>query len=505
MIARKFGWKPLAIALCLTGCEVGPDYERPTAPTPATFKEEAGWKASEPRDAIDRGAWWSIYKDSVLDGLERRIDVSNQTLKASEAAYRQARAAVDAARAGYFPTVTGGASFTRSHSGGGSHGNTALLDALGGGASTANSVDLSLGASWEPDLWGKIARTVESDVATAQASAAELASARLSAQATLAMDYFELRYQEELKLLLDQTVSDYQRSLLITRNQYAVGVAAKADVLNALTQVINAQAAAINAGVTRSTLEHAIAVLVGEPPANVSIGHGRLPSDVPVAPSGLPSALLERRPDIAAAERQMEAANAQIGVAIAAYFPNLTLSASDGFTGSTFSHLFSSPNNMWSLGASLGQTIFDAGLRSAQVEQGRALFDQNVANYRQTVLSGFQQVEDELSTLRILAQQAVVETDAVNTAKEAERLTLNQYKAGTVPFSSVITAQATALVTEETALGVTENRLVASVTLIEALGGGWDSSKLPRTDQVEDPSAVLHVIPITTEHPTGNP
>jgi NodT family efflux transporter outer membrane factor (OMF) lipoprotein len=497
---------PALCLLAVAGCEVGPDYQKPSAPTPAAFKEQAGWKPSEPQDAVDRGPWWSVYKDPVLDDLEQQVAISNQTLKESEAAYRQARAAVDAARASYFPTIDGTGSFTRSHSGGGSRSSnsTALATSGFGGASTANSVSVSASASWEPDIWGKISRTVEGDIATAQASAADLASARLSAQATLAMDYFELRYQEALKQLLETTVKDYTQSLQITQNQYNVGVAAKADVLSARTQLINAQAEEINSGVLRATLEHAIAVLIGKAPADFDLKSAPFPSQVPVVPAGLPSELLERRPDIAAAERQMAAANAQIGVAISAYFPNLTLSASDGFSGSSFSHLFSSPNNVWSLGASLADSIFDAGLRSAQVEQARATFDQNVAIYRQTVLSGFQQVEDELATLRILAQQSVVEEDAVNTAREAERLTLNQYKAGTVPYSSVITAQATALQTEQTQLGVSENRLVASVTLIEAIGGGWNAAKLPNDSQVEDDSAFLHVIPITTEHPTSS-
>jgi len=497
-----------AAALSITGCAVGPDYEKPSAPQPAAYKEQAGWKPSEPQDTIERGSWWSIYKDPVLDGLEKRIDISNQTLKASEAAYRQARAAVDAARAGYLPAITASGSGTRSHSGRGSSGNTAFTTSNGttfsAGSSTSNSYSASLGASWEPDIWGKISRTVEGDIATAQASAADLAGARLSAQATLAIDYFELRYQDELKRLLERTVSDYQRSLEITQNQYNVGVAAKADVLSAQTQLMNAQTSLINTGVARATLEHAIAVLAGDAPGNMSIDPGPLTTDVPVVPTGLPSTLLERRPDIAAAERQMAAANAQVGVAIAAYFPTISLSASDGFSGASLAHLISSPNNVWSLGANLAGTIFDAGLRSAQVEQARATFDQSVANYRQTVLSGFQQVEDELATLRILAQQSLVETEVVKTAQEATRLTLNQYKSGIVPYSSVITAQATELSTEETALNVIQNRLVASATLIEAVGGGWDAAQLPGVNEVEDDTSFLHVIPISSDHPASS-
>jgi NodT family efflux transporter outer membrane factor (OMF) lipoprotein len=492
-----------AALLSAAACSVGPDYEKPSAPTPPTFKELAGWKPSEPKDEIDRGQWWSIYHDKTLDGLEQRVELSNQNLKASEAAYRQARALVDQARAGFLPTINGDASFTRSHTGGG---NSTRIQSIPGftAGGTTNSYSVSVGATWDIDIWGKIRRTVESDVASAQASAADLAGAQLSAQATLAIDYFELRYQDELKRLLETTVEDYKRSLKITQDQYDVGVAAKGDVLSAQTQLMNAQTSLINSGVLRATLEHAIAVLTGAPPAEFSIPPDRLRTDVPVAPAGLASTLLERRPDIAGAERRMAAANAQIGVAIAAYFPDLTLSPSYGYTGASFSRLFSSAGNVWSVGGALAETIFDAGARSAQVEQTRAAYDETVATYRQTVLAGFQQVEDELATLRILQEQSAVEEQVVKTAQEAARLTLNQYKAGTVPYSSVITAQATALSTEQTALAVVENRLVASVTLIEAIGGGWDASKLPRTDQVEDDSSFLHVIPISTDHPTSS-
>ena len=491
-------------------CSVGPDYEKPTAPTQAAFKEQAGWKASAPKDDIDRGPWWKVYNDPVLDGLEKRIEISNQNLKAAEAAYRQSRAVVDQARASFLPTISGDFSGTRSHSGGGSSSrgsgfNTGSgIISLGGRSSTENSYSTSVGASWDIDVWGRIRRTVESDVATAQASAADLASARLSAQSTLAIDYFQLRYQEQLRRLLDTTAQDFTRSLQIAQNQYNAGVAAKADVLTAQTQLLNAQASAINSGVQRATLEHAIAVLVGKPPADFSIAPTGLPAAVPVVPTGLPSTLLERRPDIASSERKMASANAQIGVAIAAYFPDLTLTPSFGFSGSNLGHLIGSATNVWSLGASVTESIFDASARSAQVEQARAFYEENVADYRQTVLTGFQQVEDELAALRILEQQAAVEDQTVKTAQEAERLTLNQYKAGTVPYSSVITAQTTALSTEETAINVLQNRLTASVTLIEAVGGGWDASKLPRTDQVEDNWSFLKIVPITTEHPTSS-
>jgi NodT family efflux transporter outer membrane factor (OMF) lipoprotein len=495
---------------CASACSVGPDYVKPDAPTPVKFKELEGWKPSEPKDDVDRGHWWSVYNDPVLDDLEKRIDISNQNLKQAEAAYRQARAVVDQTRASFFPTISGDASATRSHSGGGtsSHGSGfsggGSIVNLGGQPITENSYSTGVSASWDIDVWGRIRRTVESDVATAQASAADLASARLSAQATLAEDYFQLRYQEELKRLLDTTATNYQRSLQITQNQYNQGVAAKADVLSAQTQLLAAQAAAINSGVQRATLEHTIAVLVGQPPGDFAIAPTGLPTSVPVVPAGLPSTLLERRPDIASAERKVAAANAQIGVAIAAYFPDLTLTPSFGFTSSKFERLFGAATNVWSLGAQASETLIDFGARSAEVEQARAAYDGTVANYRQTVLAGFQQVEDQLATLRILQQQAVVEDETVKDAKQATQLTLNQYKAGTVPYSSVITAQATELSNEQTALGVLESRLVTSATLIDAVGGGWDATKLPRTDQVEDDASFLKLIPISTDHPTSS-
>ena len=473
------------------------------------FKEIAGWKPASPQDEIDRGAWWSVYKDPVLDDLEKQIDISNQTLKQSEAAYRQARAIVDQARASFFPTLSGTGSAQRSFVGPGA--SRAGSAATSGGATVGSrggfgttSFASSLQGSWDIDIWGKIRRTVEGDVATAQATAADLASARLSAQATLATDYIQLRYQEALKVLLETTAVDFKRSLEITQNQYAAGVAAKADVLSAQTQYLDAQAQAINAGVLRATLEHAIAVLVGKPAGDFTIAQGKLPDTVPVAPVGLASALLERRPDIAGAERRMAAANAQVGVAIAGYFPDITLTGSYGSQATQFASLFASPTSVWSVGGSIAETLIDFGARSAQVEQARAAYDQTVAEYRQSVLTGFQQVEDELSTLRILEQQAKVEIEVVKSAQEAARLTLNQYKAGTVPYSSVITAQATALSDEQTALTVMQNRLTASVALVQAIGGGWDAGKLPRTDQVEDDTSFLHLIPITTDHPTSS-
>lgn len=464
----------------LAGCAVGPDYQRPTAPMSEAFKEQGEaeassglWKAGEPQDEASRGTWWRIYGDAALDGLESQVAVSNQTLKASEAAYRQALAVTDAARASFFPTLSLDASGTRAKS-------LASSRTTSGSANSvvSNAYSTSLGASWEPDLWGRIRRTVESNEASAEASAADLASAQLSAQATLATDYFELRSEDALARLLEATVAAYSQSLQITRNQYATGVAARADVAQAETQLAQTQAQLVNVGVLRAQLEHAIAVLIGKPPAEFSIVADETFPSVPVLPVGVPATLLERRPDIAASERLVAAANAQIGVAIAAYFPTLTLTGSSGFSASTLGSLLQASNNVWSVGPQLALTVFDAGARSAQVEEARASYDQTVANYRQTVLTGLQQVEDELAALRILARQAEVQDQAVTSAEEAERLVLNQYKAGTVAYTSVVTAQATALSNKQTALTIAQNRLTASVTLIEALGGGWDRGQL---------------------------
>jgi NodT family efflux transporter outer membrane factor (OMF) lipoprotein len=333
---------------------------------------------------------------------------------------------------------------------------------------------------WTLDIWGQIRRTVESDRASAQASAAALAAAELSAQATLATDYFELRAQDQLQRILDDIVDAEDKSLKITESRYKFGVAAKADVVTAQTQLLNSQAQQINARIQRGILEHAIAVLIGQQPAAFALPPTPMRSDVPTVPAGVPSTLLERRPDVAEAERRIAAANAQIGVAKSAYFPALTLTGSDDYSSSAFSRLVSTPSRIWSLGPSLAETIIDGGARRAEVAQARAAYRASVADYRQTVLSGIEQVEDQILTLRTLAQQAVVEEAAVAASKEAEKLTLNQYKAGTVPYSSVITAQTTRLSSEETALTVLSDRLQASVALIEALGGGWSAASLPR-------------------------
>ena len=336
-----------------------------------------------------------------------------------------------------------------------------------------------MAASWDIDLWGQLRRTLENSSRSAQASAAALASARLSAQATLATDYFELRAQDQLQRLLDDTVAAQQLSIKITQSRYRYGVAAKADVVSAEAQLLSSQSSQLNAKIQRAVLEHAIAVLVGRQPGNFSLAPAGMRTDVPTVPAGVPSALLERRPDVAQGERKVAAANAEIGVAMTAFFPSLTLTGSDTFVGSSISQLITAPNRVWSFGPQLALSVFDGGLRRAQVAQARATYEISVDNYRQTVLAAFQQVEDQIATLRILQEQASVEDAAVKAAKEAESLTLNQYKAGTVPYSSVIAAQTATFSSEQTALTVLLNRLQASITLISALGGGWSTSELP--------------------------
>jgi NodT family efflux transporter outer membrane factor (OMF) lipoprotein len=471
----------IAIFGVASACTVGPDYQRPDAPVPAEYKE-AGWKVGEPLDAIDRGAWWSIYKDPLLDDLEKQIDISNQNLKAAEGAFQQAEWIVAQARAGFFPTVDLNAGAQRSRTGGGSSSSTGV----GRSGFVTSTFSTSTSASWTPDLWGKIRRTVESDVANAQASAGDLASARLSAQGTLASDYLQLRMADELKRLLDAAASYYAESLRIARNQYLSGTTDQSAVSQAEAQLESTQAQAIAVAVTRAQLEHAIAVLIGKSPAEFSIPPTEAMIAVPGLPAEMPSTLLERRPDIAASERQMAAANAQIGVAVAAFYPDITLSADFGTSALTLNRLLATSSRFWSFGSNLVQTVFDAGARNAQVEQARAVFDQDVASYRQTVLTAFQQVEDQLAALRILAQQAEVQDKAVAAAFEAARIINNQYLAGTVAFTSVVVADQIALTNAETAVNIRQSRLVASAALIQALGGGWDTTQLPSRERIEE-------------------
>jgi NodT family efflux transporter outer membrane factor (OMF) lipoprotein len=455
----------VSVFAVLTGCAIGPDYKRPAVDAAPSFKEENGWKPTEPADALSRGPWWSIFHDDVLNGLEDQIDISNQNVKAAGHAVEQARALVREVQAGFWPTLSAGIGRERARQ----------------GATPPRWLNNASGSiNWPLDIWGQVRRQVESSKDSAQADEATLASARLAAQADLASDYFQLRGQDQLQQLLDDTVKAFEQSLKITDNRYRVGVAARADVVTAQTQLLSAQAEQVSVAIQRAIFEHAIAVLVGKQPAEFSIARVAIRTDVPTVPADVPSTLLERRPDIAVAEREIAAANAQIGVAKAAYFPSLSLTGSVQYQGASgsLSQLFSVPNQIWSLGPSLAQTLFAGGLHRAQVAAARASWEQSVDNYRQVVLEGFQQVEDELVTLRVLEQQSAVEDKLVLAAREAEKLTLNQYKAGTVPYSSVITAQTTRLASEQSALTVFTDRLTASVVLIEALGGGWNASQL---------------------------
>jgi NodT family efflux transporter outer membrane factor (OMF) lipoprotein len=467
-----------ALATLLAGCAVGPDYKRPAAEIPASYKEAApGWKVAQPADQQDRGDWWTIYEDPQLNALEDKLNASNQTIAQFAAAYRQAHALVGEARAAYFPTVGASAGGTRSGFGSSSSGNATTTSSRSG---VNNSYNVQLDASWEPDLWGSVTRSVNSQKAGQQGAAADLANARLSAQATLAQTYFSLRALDSTQKLLDDTVVAYQRSLQLTQNQYAAGVAARSDVIQAQTQLQSAQAAAIDNGVQRAQDEHAIAVLVGEPASTFSIPPMPLTATPPAVPAQMPSALLERRPDIASAERKAAAANEQIGVAIAAFFPSLTLSATGGFESSVFSQLLTLPSRFWTLGPQLAGTIFDAGLRQAKTEAARAVYDQDVATYRQTILAAFQDVEDNLASQRILEQEIVVQRQAVDSARQAVTIVTNEYKAGTVGYVNVLTAQTTAFLTEQKLESLAGQRMVSSVGLVKALGGGWDASQMNR-------------------------
>jgi NodT family efflux transporter outer membrane factor (OMF) lipoprotein len=467
-----------ALASLLAACAVGPDYKRPAAEIPASYKEAApGWKVAQPADQQDRGDWWTIYEDPQLNALEERLNTANQTVAQFAAAYRQARALVGEARAAYFPTIGASAGATRSGNGTSSGGNSTTATSRSG---VGNSFNVQLDASWEPDLWGSVSRSVNAQKAGQQSAAADLANARLSAQATLAQTYFALRSLDSTQKLLDDTVAAYQRSLQLTQNQYAAGVAARSDVIQAQTQLQSAQAAAIDNGVQRAQDEHAIAVLVGEPASTFSIPPIPLTATPPAVPAQMPSALLERRPDIASAERKAAAANEQIGVAIAAFFPSLTLSASGGFENSVFSQLLTAPSRFWTLGPQLAATLFDAGLRQAQTDAARAAYDGNVATYRQTVLAAFQDVEDNLASQRILAQEIVVQQQAVDSALQALAIVTNEYKAGTVGYVNVLTAQTTAFTAQQKLEIIAGQRMVSSVGLVKALGGGWDVSQMNR-------------------------
>jgi NodT family efflux transporter outer membrane factor (OMF) lipoprotein len=458
--------------LVLCGCAVGPDYQRPSVEAPSAYKESGDWKPAQPRDDASRGEWWEIFEDPYLNSLVAQVQVSNQNVLAAEAQFRRAQAIVSASRAAYFPTVTANASITRSRSPVGVIGGTTA-------GRTLTNRAASLDAAWELDLWGRLRRTAESSEAGAQASAADLAAARLSSQAALASNYFLLRTVDAQKRILDDTVAAFQKSMDLTRNRYEAGVAAKTDVVQAETQLKSTMADAIDLGVQRAQLEHAIAVLMGKAPSALTIAPAPLAFKMPPTPVEVPSELLQRRPDIASAERQVAAANAQIGVAKAAYFPSLTLSGSYGSRAADASQWFTAPSTFWAYGPALAQSVFDAGLRRAQTDQAIAAYDATVAQYRQTVLSGFQEVEDNLAALRILEEEAKVQEEAVRAARESVTLTTNQYKAGIVSYINVVAVQTAWLNNERAAMVVLGRRLVAAVTLLKALGGSWSAADLP--------------------------
>ena len=453
-----------AAAVLLAGCSVGPAYVRPAVDTPAVFKEAGDWKPAAPQSPAAGDTWWTAFGDPVLDALQAQVDISNHNLRAFEAQFRQAQALANAARASWFPTLNATAGATRSAT-------SAATDAAGS-APPRNSFNLGATASWEADVWGRIARNVEAADLRASASDADLAAARLSAHASLAQSYFQLRAADRQKQLLDAAAAAYERALQLTRNRYAAGVAGKADVAQAESQLRSTRAAALDAALSRSQFEHAIAVLVGKAPAAFAIAPVEGPLPTASVPVTLPSTLLERRPDIAAAERRVAAANAAIGAAQAARFPVLGLTASAGFRRSDIADLITAPSRYWSLGPTLAATIFDAGAKKAAVGQAQASWEQAVATYRQTVLVAFQEVEDNLAAARYLEAAAAEQAAAVAAAAEAETIAENQYRAGTVSYLNVVTAQATHLAARRTANDLAARRLVAAVQLAKNAGGG---------------------------------
>ena len=473
----------LASLLLLSGCTVGPNYHQPTSATAPAFKESAvvpppdlpggGWKQVTPNDSAIRPNWWEIYQDPQLNKLEEQVAVSNQTLKASYEQFVQARAAVQFYRSQYFPTVQAGPSATRERQ----SQNRPLY--VPGSKTTYNDLFLQGEVSWEPDLWGNIRRQVESQRATAQATAADLANVDLSLRSELATDYFELRGLDTQQRLLDNTVLQYEAYLELTKTRFVGGVATDSDVALAQTQLDQTRAQAIDVGVARAQFEHAIATLTGVPASSFSLPAAPLDLPLPQVPVGVPSQLLERRPDVAAAERRANAANAQIGIAIAAYYPTINITGTGGFESKSAGTLIQGPSALWSLGGSAVELLFDAGRRHAITEEARAGYEQNVANYRETVLQAFQEVEDNLSGLRILNSESSAQQRAVDSARRSLSISTSRYKGGVTTYLEVITAQTTQLSNERTAADITTREFAASVQLVKALGGGWDNTKLP--------------------------
>jgi NodT family efflux transporter outer membrane factor (OMF) lipoprotein len=460
--------------LVFSGCTVGPKYHPPVVQAPPAYKELGDWKPAQPNDQNFGGNWWTIFQDPQLDALEQQINVGNQNLKAAEAQFRQARAALRYNRADYYPTVTAGASASRQRISGRRPPATSIFDGI-----TYNDFVVPFSVSYQADVWGRIRKNVESYREQAQASAADLATVNLSMHADLAIDYFQARSLDAEEQLLNSTVKQYEQALELNENRFAGGIASEVEVEQAKTQLQTTRAAAIDVGVLRAQYEHAVAILIGKPPAEFSLPPLPLTAPPPHVPISVPSELLERRPDIAAAERRVASANAQIGVAKSAYFPTINLSASGGFESSALTTLLNGPSGLWSIGLSAVGTVFDVGRRRALNDQARAAYDFQVAAYRENVLTGFQQVEDNLAAVRILENEANVQDEAVAAARRSLDLSTTRYKGGVTSYLEVITAQSAALSDEVTAVNILGRRMASTVLLIQALGGGWDRSSLP--------------------------
>lgn len=485
----------LMVAVGLSGCVVGPKYHAPTAPVPNTYKESPSnfpeeqqrWKVASPQDAMLHGKWWEVFHDDELNALEDRIDTNNQNIAQAYQNYMAARSVVREARAQYYPTISTGPSITRSRPSGNLGANIGTGGVSSSAAGTAvNFFGFPGDISWEPDLWGRIRNTVNQARYNAQLSAADLENVRLVQQVSLAQLYFEVRGQDALQKLFDDTVVADRKTVEYTQAQYEVGVGDRISYVEAESALQSAEASAINVGLSRAQFEHAIAVLIGKTPAEFSIPKKPLDAIPPPVPVGVPSQLLERRPDIAAAERSMAAANAQIGIAYAAYYPTVTLSATGGFESSSFTKWLTWPSRFWSIGATASETIFDAGLRRATVNQFTAVYNADLASYRQTVLTAFQQVEDNLAAERILSQQTDKQKEAVASAQEFFNLEYDRYQIGIDPYVNVLTAQNTLLSDQQSLTNLQIQRMTSVVQLISALGGGWDRSELPSPAQVSE-------------------
>ena len=460
--------------LLSSGCTVGPRYHPPVVQAPPAYKEAGDWKPAQPSDQNLGGTWWTIFRDPQLDVLEQQITVGNQNLKAAEAQYRQARAALRYYRADYYPTVTAGPSATRTRTSANRPPPTSIFNGI-----TYNDFVLPFDFSYQADVWGRVRRNVESYREQAQASAGDLATVKLSMHADLAIDYFQARSLDAQEQLLNSTVTQYEQALELTQTRFEGGIASEVEVEQAKTQLQTTRAAAIDVGVLRAQYEHAVAILIGKPPAEFSLPPLPLTAPPPHLPISVPSELLERRPDIAAAERRVASANAQIGVAKSAYYPLVNLGASGGFESSSITTLLNGPSGLWSIGLSAVGTVFDVGRRRALTDQARAAYDFQVAAYRENVLSAFQQVEDNLAAVRILENEAKVQDEAVVAAQHSLELSITRYKGGVTSYLEVITAQSAALADEVTAVNILGRRMASTVLLIQALGGGWERSSLP--------------------------